>query len=102
MVFWIRWKQISVTLNTVEAKYIAASLASCEAVLLQKLVKVLFDQAQKPTLIHCDNQSCVKLSKNHVFHDKSKKIEIKYHYIRGMVQRGSIELQYISTNEKIA
>jgi hypothetical protein len=81
MVFWIRWKQTSVALSTTEAKYIAASLASCEAVLLQKLLEGLFDQVQEPTLIHCDNQSCVKLSENHVFHDKSKKIEIKYHYI---------------------
>jgi aspartate carbamoyltransferase regulatory subunit len=59
----------------------------------------LFDQVQEPTVIHCDNQSCVKLSKNPVFHDKSKHIEIKYHYIRDMVQKGAVKLQYISTNE---
>jgi hypothetical protein len=53
-------------------------------------------------LIHCDNQSCVKLSENLFFHDKSKHIEIKYHDIRDMVQRGVVELQYISTNEMIA
>jgi hypothetical protein len=53
-------------------------------------------------LIHCDNQSCVKLIENPVFHDKSKHIEIKCHYIRDMVQRGAVELQYISTDEQIA
>ena len=37
-----------------------------------------------------------------VFHDKSKHIEIKYHYIRNMVQRGSVKLQYVVTNEHIA
>jgi hypothetical protein len=41
----------------------------------------------------------MRLSKNLVFHDKSKHIEIKYHYMRDMVQRGAIELQYISTDE---
>ena len=47
------------------------------------------------TCIHCDNQSCVKLSKNLVFHDKLKHIEIKYHYIRDMVQRGAVKLKYV-------
>jgi hypothetical protein len=53
-------------------------------------------------LIHCDNQSCVKLTENLVFHDRSKHIEIKYHYIWDMLQRGDVELQYISTDEQIA
>jgi len=61
----------------------------------------LFDLELEPTLIHYDNQSCIKLSENHVFNDKSKRIEIKYHYIRYMVQRGVVEIQYISTDENI-
>ena len=39
---------------------------------------------------------------NHVFHDRSKHIEIQYHYIHDMVQRGAIKLQYISTDEQVA
>ena len=54
------------------------------------------------TCIHCDNQSCVKLSENPVFHDKSKHIEIKYHYSRDMVPRGAVKLQYVATGEHIA
>ena len=54
------------------------------------------------TCIHYDNQSCVKLSENPVFHDKSKHIEIKHHYIRDMVQRGAVKLQYVATEEQIA
>ena len=44
----------------------------------------------------------MKLSENLVFHDKSKNIEIKYHYIRDMVQRGVVKLQYVATNDQIA
>jgi hypothetical protein len=44
----------------------------------------------------------VKLSENFVFHDKSKHIEIKYHYIRDMVQRKVVHVQYLSTHEQIA
>jgi hypothetical protein len=42
------------------------------------------------------------MTKNHVFHDKSKHIEIRYHYICDMVQRGAIKLQYVSMNEQVA
>ena len=41
------------------------------------------------------------MSKNHVFHDKSKHIKIKLHYIRDMVQRGEVKLQYMATDEEI-
>ena len=37
-----------------------------------------------------------------VFHDKSNHIEIKYHYIRDMVQRGAVKFQYVATEEQIA
>jgi hypothetical protein len=42
------------------------------------------------------------LSENPVFHDKSKHIEIKYQYIRDMVEKGAVKLQYVATNEQVA
>jgi hypothetical protein len=79
----------------------AASRASCEAIWLRNMLVGLFGQELPPTVIHCDNQSCIKLSKNPVF-DKSKHIEIRYHFIRDWIQRGAIELQYIPTDEQLA
>jgi hypothetical protein len=61
MISWLSRKQTSVTLNTSEAEYIIASVASCEVVWFQKLLAGIFDLELEPTLIHCDNQSCVKL-----------------------------------------
>ena len=37
-----------------------------------------------------------------MFHEKSKHIEIKYHYIRDMVQRGEVKLQYVAMDEQVA
>jgi hypothetical protein len=62
----------------------------------------LFDLEMRETVIRCDNQSCIKMTENPVFHDKSKHIEIRYHYIRDMVQRGALKLQYINTDEQVA
>ena len=79
----------------------ASSQASCEALWLRKLLVGLFGVQLRPTMIYCDNQSCIKLSENPFFHNRSKHIEIQYHFIWDYVQRGSIELQYISTNEQV-
>jgi hypothetical protein len=53
-------------------------------------------------MIYCDNQSCVKLSENLMFHDRSKHIEIEYYFLQYRVQRGEVVLQYIFTDEQIA
>lgn len=66
---------------------------------LRKLLAGLFDQELETTVIYCDIQSYVKLSKNLVFHDRSKHIEMRYHFIKDMVQRGVARFQYISTDE---
>ena len=95
-------KQSCVAMSTAEAEYVAACSASCEAVWLRKLLCDIFDLQLDATCIYCDNQSCVKLSKNPVFHDKLKHIKIKYHYIRDMVQRGVWKLQYVAMDNQIA
>jgi hypothetical protein len=102
LVSWFSRKQKSVALSSAEAEYMAASQASCEAIWLRKMLVGLFGQEMAPTVIHCDNQSCIKLSENPVFHDRSKHIEIRYHFIRDWVQRGAVQLQYISTDDQVA
>ena len=72
-------------LSTAKVEYVLACSASSKVVWLRKLMYDLFDLQFDATFIYCDNQICVKLLENSVFHDKSKHIEIKYHYIRDMV-----------------
>jgi hypothetical protein len=99
MILWQSRKQSNISLITVEAEYIVACSSSYEAIWLQKLLTGLFDLEMEATMILCDNQSCIKMTENHAFHDRSKHIDIRYHYICDMVQRGSLKLQYISTYE---
>ena len=80
----------------------AASTTSCEAIWLRKLLVNLFKKSMEATKIMYDNQSCIKLSENPVFHDRSKHIEIRYHFIRDQVQRGAVQLQYIPTDDQVA
>jgi hypothetical protein len=53
-------------------------------------------------MIHCDNQSCIELFKNPVFHDRSKHIEIRYHFIHDWVQKEVVQRKYISIDQQIA
>jgi hypothetical protein len=102
VISWSSRKQGSIAQSTAEAEYIAASDVSKEAVWLRKLVSGLFGDKLETTMVHCDNQSCIKLTENTVFHDRSKHIDMKYHYIQGLVQRKTVKLQYIATSEQVA
>ena len=55
-----------------------------------------------PTVIHCDNQSCIKLSVNPIFHERSKYIDIWYHHLRDCVKRHIMLLQYIPMEDQDA
>lgn len=102
MTSWCSRKQESIALNSAEVEYMAASIASCEAIWLRKLLVNLFRRRTEATNILCYNQSCIKLSENPVFHDQSKHIDIKCHFIRYCVQRGVVQLQYTPTGEQVA
>jgi hypothetical protein len=102
MTSWHSREQFSIAPSTTEAEYIVACSASCEAIWLRMLLTDLFDLEMEATMILCDNQSCIKMMENLAFHDESKHIEIQYLFIRDMLQRGAIKLQYLSTDEQVA
>lgn len=55
-------------LSSIEVEYIVASTMNCEAIWIRKLLAGLFYQDLDPTVIYYDNQSCIKLYENLVFH----------------------------------
>ena len=52
--------------------------------------------------VFCDNNSAINLSKNAVQHSKSKHIEIRYHFIRDLVEEKVMCLEFIHTNNQKA
>jgi hypothetical protein len=85
MISWISRKQKFVALNIAEAEYIATCDTCTEAIWLRKLISELFDQVSDSTVIFGDKKSCVNLSENVMFHDRSNHIKIKYYYIHDRV-----------------
>lgn len=101
-VAWRSKKQNSVALSSTEAEYISASEAASEAVWIRRILEDLGFKQQEPTVIFCDNNSAINLSKNPVMHSRSKHIELKYHYIRDMVIKKQLSLKYCSTHNQAA
>jgi hypothetical protein len=101
MTSWQNREQFSIALSTTEAEYIVACSAICEAIWIWMLLIDLFDLEMEATMILCDNQSCIKMMENLAFHNESKHIDIRYLFIRDMLQRRAIKLQYDSTDEQV-
>ena len=98
MTSWQSREQSNIAPSTTKEENIVACFASCEAIWLQLLLTDIFDLEMEAIVILCDNL----LYKDDVFHDESKAIDIRYHFILDMVQRGSIKLQYVSIDKKVA
>ena len=47
----------------------------------------------KNVVVFSDSQSAIQLCKNHVFHDRTKHIDVRFHYIRDIVEKGIVELE---------
>ena len=52
--------------------------------------------------INCDNMSAIYLAKNHVYHARTKHIDVWFHFIQEILDEGDIELQKIHTKENLA
>ena len=103
-VSWKSRKQPTVALSTCEAEYMALASAIQEAKFLRQFLSELLPNSytQNPTDILCDNQSAIFLAKNPVQHQRSKHIDIRYHFIRSEVQSNTIAIQYIASEENLS
>ena len=66
------------------------------------MLRDLCHEQEKGTTIFCDDSSEIALSKNYVFHKRTKHIDSKYHFIRELVNNGEIVLQHCRLEEQFA
>lgn len=102
LVTWLSQKQKVVALSSCEAEYIASASAACQGIWLSRLLgELLGIQAPRVKLL-VDNKSAIALSKNPVHHDRSKHIDTRYHFVRGCVERGEVDIDHVSTGDQLA
>jgi hypothetical protein len=91
-----------VSLSTTESEYVAAAHAAKEALWLRSLIEQLFDKKLLPTTLFSDNQSAMALAKDHQYHARTKHIDVQYHFIRWIIEKGAIRLVYCLTDDMAA
>jgi hypothetical protein len=102
LVSWQSLKQKVVALSTCEVMYMAAAAAACQGVWLARLLADLKNEAVKGIELKIDNQSALALVKNPVFHDRSKHIRMRYHFICQSVEDGDVHPKHVCTEDQIA
>ncbi|KAM1775099.1 hypothetical protein ACFX12_044389 [Malus domestica] len=99
---WASVKQQSVALSTAKAEYVSASEATAQAIWLRFILKDFGELQVEATPLLCDNTSAIAMTKNPVFHQRTKHIKRRYHFIREALQDNTIKLIYCSTEDHIA
>ncbi|KAE8713420.1 hypothetical protein F3Y22_tig00110210pilonHSYRG00105 [Hibiscus syriacus] len=84
-----------------EVEYMAVTEAVKEAIWLQGLLGEL-GMEQKHIKVHCDSQSAIHLAKNQVYHARTKHIDVRYHFVREILEEGGVIIQKIRTTENPA
>jgi len=102
IITWQSQKQKVVALSSCEAEYIAGTTAACQGVWLARLLGELKGKQEGASTIFIDNQSAIALSKNPVFHDRSKHIDVRFHFIRECVEEGRVSVAPVGTAEQLA
>jgi hypothetical protein len=99
---WCSRKQPTVALSSTESEYRALMEATKESMWLRRILKELGFRQQQATIIYCDNQGSIKLTKNPLFHTRTKHFEVHFHFTREKVLAGTISVQFVPTNQQAA
>lgn len=99
---WKTRRQPTVALSTCESEFMGLCEATQEGLYLIQFLNSFNIDGISEVLIYCDNQSAIELCKSPVLKQKSKHIDIKYHFIRYHIEKETIKLQYCPSNNMVA
>ena len=98
-ILWLSKKQSIVAISTMEAEYIAASFASQLTMFIRGVLKDLGFDLKGPTTLFEDNKACIDLANNPETSQRSKHIDVRFHYIRDHVRNQNIILESCPTSD---
>jgi hypothetical protein len=100
-VSWASKKQNSVALSTTEAEYIDAGHYCAQLLWMRQTFRDYGYKLSKVPLL-CDNESAIRMADNSVEHNRTKHIDIWYHFLRDHQQKGDIKIAYVNTHNQLA
>jgi hypothetical protein len=99
LVQWQSKQQAVVALSTMEAEYIASSMATQECMWSSQLLSEMEVETDGVPRLWCDNQSAIKSMENDISKTRAKHIDIRYHFVREAVRGGKIDINYCETGK---
>ncbi|GJU33455.1 retrovirus-related pol polyprotein from transposon TNT 1-94 [Tanacetum coccineum] len=101
LVSWSSKKQDCTAISTAEAKYVSLS-ACCAQVIWMRTQLLDYGIKYNQIPMYCDSKSAIAISCNPVQHSKTKHIDIRYHFIKEHVERGTVEIYFVGTEYQLA
>lgn len=95
-------RQKCVCQSTTEAEYVAASESCKETVWLSSLLEEIGVTTKQPVPIYCDNQSAIQSIRNPAFHQTTKHVDVRYHFIRSLEENAIVDVTFVPSKEKKA
>nr|GEW61640.1 hypothetical protein [Tanacetum cinerariifolium] len=101
LVSWSSKKQKSTAISTTEAEFIAMS-GYCAQILWMRSQLIDYGFDFNKILLYCDSRSAIALFCNNVQHFRSKHIDIRHYFIREQVEKGVVELYFVTMDYQLA
>lgn len=100
---WCSKKQPTIALSSTEAEYMSLATAVQEAIWLKQLDEDFWPESSAiPIVVYCDNQSAIRISGNESYHQRSKHIDVRYHFIRERIAAKQVLVKYQRSQDMTA
>ncbi|GJW81185.1 retrovirus-related pol polyprotein from transposon TNT 1-94 [Tanacetum coccineum] len=101
LVSWSSKKQDCTAMSTAEAEYVSL-FACCAQVIWMHTQLLDYRYKYNRISMYCDSKSAIAISCNPVQHSKTKHIDIRYHFIKEHVEKGTVEIYFVGTKYQLA
>ena len=88
-------------LSTTKSEYVAATHTTKEAIWLRRFIGEVFQPLTNPIPLYSDSQAAIALTRDGSYHAHTKHIDIQYHFIRFVINNGTIKLIYCPTDDMV-
>jgi len=99
---WRSKLQAIVARSTTEAEYVSANDSGSEILWLRNILSELGYQFNGPSTLFIDNQSAIAVGRNPEHHGRMKHMDLRFYWLRDVVEAERIKLEYIPTSQMIA
>ena len=98
---WSSQKQRSAARSSAEAEYRAVANTTSELRWICSLLSKMGIKLSTAPVVYCDNIGATYLCVNPVFYSRMKHVALDYHFVRGNIQTGALQVQYVSTKDQL-